>query len=572
MSDGEKKKSIIICEYISTGINYVDDAFARGYTPVLVEGHYVGTPEVVAPFVEERETINRRMKDRVKIIPEQENYEDLLRLVKECDPAVVVAGSEFGVAIAAKLAADLGLKGNPVDRIDAMTQKDAMQQALRDHGIRSIRSKVVSSEEEASAFYKELCATGKTNVVVKPARGAGSTGVYLCGSEEEMLFAVRKHFDEMAANNITDFRIMVQEQIIGTEYVVNTVSCAGKHRVVSVGQYDKYKLSNGSNAYNYFRYVSKLGVGHSALLRYACQVADAIGIQYGPVHGEYMVDEEGPVLIEVNCRPMGGGLERKYSELVSGQHETDSALDSYLDPIKFHLESLRPYRLKRYGASKDIVFTSDTEILSAPMLQICKRLKSYYSASFIMIGKTSAVRQTSDMDTEAGLIYLLHDDEQQVKDDCDLLHLLELKYPMMLYQGASTWEVPDVPDCDLAKLMKDASCHGSTLVFTDKEREVEGAEVVNERTLRKAYDSYEQGILDITDQNTFADLESVIQQIFMFMDKVRAGGRIIIPESTYTKMPYGMEGMEILLKVHGDVIELPAANDPSLLIAMRQEN
>ena len=79
MSDGEKKKSIIICEYISTGINYVDDAFARGYIPVLVEGHYVGTPEVVAPFVEERETINRRMKDRVKIIPEQENYEDLLR-------------------------------------------------------------------------------------------------------------------------------------------------------------------------------------------------------------------------------------------------------------------------------------------------------------------------------------------------------------------------------------------------------------------------------------------------------------------------------------------------------------
>ncbi|MBO5513870.1 MAG: hypothetical protein J5961_04695, partial [Mogibacterium sp.] len=119
MSDGEKKKSIIICEYISTGINYVDDAFARGYIPVLVEGHYVGTPEVVAPFVEERETINRRMKDRVKIIPEQENYEDLLRLVKECDPAVVVAGSEFGVVIAAKLAADLGLKGNPVDRIPA---------------------------------------------------------------------------------------------------------------------------------------------------------------------------------------------------------------------------------------------------------------------------------------------------------------------------------------------------------------------------------------------------------------------------------------------------------------------
>jgi hypothetical protein len=143
---------------------------------------------------------------------------------------------------------------------------------------------------------------------------------------------------------------------------------------------------------------------------------------------------------------------------------------------------------------------------------------------------------------------------------------------MMLYQGTSTWDVPDVPDCDLDHVMKAASCHGSTLVFSDRECEVEGAEVVTERTLRKAYDSYEQGILDLTSQTSFADLESAIQQIFMFMDKVRAGGRIIIPESTYSKMSYGMEGMEILLKVHGDVIELPAANDPSLLIAMRQEN
>jgi hypothetical protein len=119
------KKSIIICEYISTGINYADDALARGYTPVLVEGTYVGSPDDIARFKAERERINNRVKDHIKIIPEQEDYNELLRLVKECAPAVVVAGSEFGVVLAARLAADLGLKGNPVDRIDAMTQKDA---------------------------------------------------------------------------------------------------------------------------------------------------------------------------------------------------------------------------------------------------------------------------------------------------------------------------------------------------------------------------------------------------------------------------------------------------------------
>ena len=46
------KRSIVICEYISTGINYIDDARARGYEPVLVEGTYIGTEEELALRIE----------------------------------------------------------------------------------------------------------------------------------------------------------------------------------------------------------------------------------------------------------------------------------------------------------------------------------------------------------------------------------------------------------------------------------------------------------------------------------------------------------------------------------------
>jgi hypothetical protein len=62
----------------------------------------------------------------------------------------------------------------------------------------------------------------------------------------------------------------------------------------------------------------------------------------------------------------------------------------------------------------------------------------------------------------------------------------------------------------------------------------------------------------------------VIQQIFVFMDKVRVGGRVLVPESTYCNMPYGLEGMEILLRVYGAAIELPASDAPGLLIATIQ--
>ena len=557
------KQSIIICEYISTGVNYVYDAWERGYEPILVEGRYIGSPDDIRRFRAVRNRINRRMKDKVRIIPEDLSYDEVLAEVRKLNPALVVAGSEFGVPMAARLSADLGLPGNPVDRIPAMTEKAAMHQALKDHGIRSIIGKTVTNEEEAIAFYREL---GDEQVIVKPSRGAGSQGVYICRGEEELLEGVRKHFKQCI-----DFgkapSVLIQEFIDGTEYVVNTVSCNGKHRVVTVGVYDKYKLSNGTIAYNYFRYVTRLEVGHSRLMQYACQVADAVGVKYGPIHGEYMIDEKGPVLIEVNCRPMGGDLDIKYSDMISGQHETDSALDSYLEPEKFHEDSIKPYKLNRCGVSKDLVLAKDTLVNSAPILQICQRLRSYYSASFGEIGRTTILQQTTDMETEAGLIYLIHDNEQQVRDDCDLLHLLEVKYPKILYQGSSQEEHRGKAERDMDAVFDAIQTPGPTLIFSDTLHEYDGADVVRTETLRKSPDGYDHGILDLSDAASFADLESIIQQIFSFMDKIKIGGRILIPESTYCHLPYGIEGMEILLKVSGMLIELPVPESPGLLTA-----
>ena len=53
----------------------------------------------------------------------------------------------------------------------------------------------------------------------------------------------------------------------------------------------------------------------------------------------------------------------------------------------------------------------------------------------------------------------------------------------------------------------------------------------------------------------------------MFASKIRRGGRILIPQSTYAHLPYGMDGMEILLKVVGLRIELPLEGMVSVLVA-----
>ena len=550
-------------EIISTGYNFVEDVLARGYQPVVVEAMYPGTDEDRAPFLESQEMARNRLPAGTPVIRANKDYGAVLEQVRAFAPMAVVAGNEFGVEVATHLASDLGLPGNPWSIIGKMTRKNEMHQALADHGVRSIRGRLIRTVAEAEAFYREL---GTTHTVIKRTRGAGTQGVHLCEGFDEMMEAVRLELSLSAGNeNVGD--ILMQERIIGKEYIVNTVSCAGRHRLVSIWTYDKI-LMNGTNVYNYAESISRLDIGHTALVRYAFDVVDAIGIQYGPVHGEFMVDENGPVLIEVNCRPMGGGMERHFIEKIFGEHETDCALDAYLDPVKFERDRLQPYRTRRKGIMKFLILPDDVTLESAPVLQLVQRLPSFYGGAFTRLGRDPFLARTRDLETAGGTVFLVHDDERTVMEDCAFLHRLEMQYPQMLFNelrsAADGGPVPRIP---LASLLQEADCHGATLVFSDSGNSAPGAVVLSGDELASAYDSYEYAILDLSRPESFADAESVFEQIFVFLGKVRAGGRVLIPESTYCHLPYGATGMEILLHAKGLRIEAPLAGKGRMMIA-----
>lgn len=557
------KKNIIVVEVLSTGFNYVDDILVRGYQPVVLEAAYPGTEEDRAQFRAMQEDVRRRLPKGTPVIPASTDYASVLEQARAYEPVAVVVGSEFGVELGTRLASDLGLPGNPWSIIGKMTRKDEMHQALADHGVRAIRGRLVHSEAEAKAFYEEL---GTTHTVIKRARGAATLGVHLCEGYDEMIDAVRKELALSADDeNVGD--ILMQERIIGKEYIVNTVSCAGKHRLVSMWAYDKIQM-NGTNVYNYAESINRLDIGHSELVRYAYDVLDAIGLQYGPVHGEYMVDEKGPVLIEVNCRPMGAGLERHYAEMVFGEHETDCALDAYVDPVKFERDRLSPYRPLRKGVIKLFILPDDVTLESAPVLQLVRQLPSFYSGSFDRLGRDPFLTRTRDLETAGGTAYLVHDDERVVMEDCAFLHRLEMQYSQMLFnQLKPKADARPVTRIPLAALIQEADCHGATLIFSDTETHAPNAIVVSGDGLNAAYDSFDNAILDLNRSESFADAESVIERIFTLFRKVRRGGRILIPESTYSHLPYGATGMEILLHARGLRIEAPLAGKGRLMIA-----
>lgn len=545
-------RNIVIVDAVSTGYNYVEDIWRRGYNPVVLEPQ--GGSEDLLELRRSSYSLFNREPD---MISEADSYEETLEEVRKYDPMLVIAGSEGGVPLATHLADDLGLPGNAWANIDKMIKKDAMHQALDDAGIRSIRGRKVKSAEEAMEFCHEL---GLDCAVVKPLRGAGSAGLYLCDNLDEVEAAVRELLTQDSFFGAANTEVLVQERIVGPEYIVNTVSCNGVHRVTSVLTYKKIRTAEGGFIYNTMETVVRLEPGHSAMIEYALKVADAVGVRYGMIHGEYMLDKNGPVLIEVNCRPMGCTQPDEYMDLIYGQHETDSTLDSLLDPQKFMREAAKPYRPLRKGALKFIMVPKDMEAEDTPLWQIAKQLRSTYKISADTGSVPKQYVKTRDLESAGGSIYLVHDDESVVNSDLELLESMEQRYfQLLLNDGMSRKWFTDEneTETDFADLMKRNGCCGSILLAKDTDERMEGVQTVTPDTLSDAHGSFDYVIIGYRNSLVGLSESKLLELVFATMDQVREGGSVIIPPETYKHFSYGREGAEELLYIKRFAIEAP---------------
>ena len=236
-------RNIIIIEAVSTGYNLVEDAVRRGYRPVVME-----LPGDSREIDEYRQGFYRILYHKPEIIKASAEYEETLNMVRGYDPIIIVPGFEGAVELATKLSEDLGLTGNPYSNIPAMTRKDGMHEALKNAGLRYIKGKTVTNADEAEAFCRE---NGFSTAVVKPVRSASSQGLFLCDNTDEVRNAVNTLLKSIDVFGKQITRVLIQERITGTEYVVNTASSNGLHKVNSITRYHKTRTSEGGYIYDW---------------------------------------------------------------------------------------------------------------------------------------------------------------------------------------------------------------------------------------------------------------------------------------------------------------------------------
>lgn len=563
-------RNIIIVQCSSTGCNFVQDIIDRNYNPVVLEMKPLGDSYEAELYLKEVQKEYEDIDNDFDMVYEKDTYDETLAAVKKFNPLLIVPGTEEGVILATKLSHDLGLLGNPIENIDAMTLKNKMHEKIKECGLRSIRGHVVKSVEEAIEYYdKEKL----TEVVLKPLYSASSVGVRICLNKEEMITRAKEllHGKGIYGNELNE--ILIQERINGDEYIVNTVSCNGIHRVTTIWKYSKVKTAEGGYVYDTIETVNSIGLGESELVEYAYDVADAIGIKYGPIHGEFMIDEKGPILIEVNCRPCGGYMDAEYIDRISGQHETDSILDSYLNPDNFNYERDKGYNLYAHGTLKLFIVPKDIIAKSSPMAHISNKLKSHYKTKQELNGDMNLFVKTQDFDTTGGTVYLVHEDRYVLQHDIDFLRSVE-KYAFQLVLSDESEDkkeiIENTKSIDEIKSFLDlVSAYGSTLFVTDQIYDDIKFLQVFPDNIDEIKGNFNCIVVNLNKSIIDKRDDEAVDLFLKIIDKVKLGGLIFIPHSTYQYMPHGRIGTEALIKVLDLELRLPLHNLPRMVIASK---
>jgi biotin carboxylase len=287
----------VIVDPISTGANVADEFLRRGVPCVCLTTSQLSVDLMPAKGCQLRHDFVATFR-----INNSSDVESVVVSLRALKASKIVSGCELAIEMCDLLSERLGLPSNGTEGSQKRREKSAMQEAIRARGLRSITQQRATCWEEIVPF---LNWPARPIVIVKPVRSAGTDGVFKCTNEAEVKHAVQTILHQKNQLGGVNEACVVQEFLSGIEYIVDSVSRNGVHKIVAIWEYDKRSI--GSNHFVYFGQRdcdAQSEIGRS-LATYALQVLEGLDIQHGAAHAEIIMTSTGPCLVEVGCRVQG---------------------------------------------------------------------------------------------------------------------------------------------------------------------------------------------------------------------------------------------------------------------------
>lgn len=335
----------------------------------------------------------------------------------------VFAGAETGVRLTDQLTHYLKLRGNVIETCNARRDKYEMGETLRSAGVRAVRQTKATTWAQVHEFITEWNPT-PFQVILKPLESAGSDGVTLCTSIEEAETAFEALMGKINGVGLINEAVLVQEFLEGIEYVVDTVSRDGEHKIAAVWRYDKQQVNDAAFVYFGVNVQAIEGFVHD-MITYQFSVLDALGIRNGPGHGEVKYCRGEPVLVEVGARCHGGeGTYLPIANACFKRNQVEMYIDSMLDEDAFKAHSVKPGALSAVGCEVKFVCYKEGILKGVPALPEIEQMKSFVCASW-MVHPGQMIYRTIDAFTTPGGCNMLHEDPAVLQADIARIRQLE---------------------------------------------------------------------------------------------------------------------------------------------------
>ncbi|MDA9913065.1 ATP-grasp domain-containing protein [Candidatus Nanopelagicales bacterium] len=325
-----------------------------------------------------------------------------------------------GVLVADQLAASLGLPGNPPESSQSRRDKAAMASALAQAGVSHIPHKVSSNVDSLLNAWQSW---GSQRAVVKPPASAGSEDVHPCETAAEIRAAVSEIVGKINACEQRNAAAMLQPFISGDEYVVNAVSSNGQHCITDIWYCKKEPGPAGTPIDIYSDLLDARTVEAQILATYTMEVLDAVGIAWGASHAEVILSEQGPVLVEVGARLMGGSFDFNALRRTGAYSQLETLVDAYVSPASFQQKLAKPYSVVQEARTADLQ-PNVTGLVRGVDLREIRALDSYLM-NFVAVAPGDEIAAPIDRNTHIGFVTLAHPDRAVMQLDYEKLRCLE---------------------------------------------------------------------------------------------------------------------------------------------------
>lgn len=397
------KKIFVIVDAYTTGKFVAPLINANGYSCIHLQSSKEIIPAFSSTFVE---------SNFIKNIVYDGMISSVVKSLLDFEVIGVIPGTETGVILADLLSNSLGLcTSNNLQLSEARRNKYAMVNCLVKNAIPHAKSFQSNRLEEILQWVE---GHGKFPVVIKPLSSAGSDGVKICNNTSEIISAFNAIMNARDVFNEINATVMVQQFLDGQEYIVNTVSYEGKHKVTDIWRKFKNKV-NGIPVNDYAEIMNPSESDYSLLPAYIFKVLDALGIQFGAGHSEVMMTKDGPILIETAAR-LEGSIDPSAVNEAIGNNHVSCLVNSYLNRDDFLQSHSTISNIKKYARHIFLVSAHSGIITKQPNLKSIINLPSFHSLSFRYELGDDLVKTTSLADFP-GFVYLVSADKQQIEKD-----------------------------------------------------------------------------------------------------------------------------------------------------------